>query len=112
MPPNPSLGADIDAAARLTGSFKLRSGAISDTYFDKYRFEGDPKLLQRVARRMLELVPAGAEILAGLELGGVPIATAMSLQSGLPPCSCANRPRSTVPVRPSKAPTCAAGASR
>jgi orotate phosphoribosyltransferase len=33
---------------------------------------------------MLPLIPKGAEILAGLELGGVPIATAMSLESGLP----------------------------
>jgi orotate phosphoribosyltransferase len=33
---------------------------------------------------MLALVPQDAEILAGLELGGVPLATAMSLESGLP----------------------------
>jgi orotate phosphoribosyltransferase len=33
---------------------------------------------------MLDLVPPGTEVLAGLELGGVPIATAMSLASGLP----------------------------
>jgi orotate phosphoribosyltransferase len=78
------LAADVDRAARLKGSFKLRSGQISDEYFDKYRFEADPALLARVAAAMLPLVPAGAEVLAGLELGGVPIATAMSLQSGKP----------------------------
>ncbi len=78
------LGADINAVARLTGQFRLRSGAISATYFDKYRFEADPKLLSRVAARMLALLPAQAEVLAGLELGGVPIATAMSLQGGRP----------------------------
>ncbi len=33
---------------------------------------------------MSQLLPRGTEILAGLELGGVPIATAMSLESGLP----------------------------
>jgi orotate phosphoribosyltransferase len=33
---------------------------------------------------MLQLLPVGTEVLAGLELGGVPIATAMSLESGLP----------------------------
>lgn len=33
---------------------------------------------------MLRLVPPETEVLAGLELGGVPIATAMSLASGLP----------------------------
>jgi len=80
---DPELGADLNAAARLTGRFVLRSGAISSEYFDKYRFEADPALLRRVASRMLALVPEGAQVLAGLELGGVPIATAMSLQSGL-----------------------------
>jgi orotate phosphoribosyltransferase len=76
-----ALAADVDRAARLKGSFKLRSGQVSDEYFDKYRFEADPALLARVAAAMLPLVPDEAEVLAGLELGGVPIATAMSLQS-------------------------------
>jgi orotate phosphoribosyltransferase len=79
-----SLAADLNAAARIEGRFILRSGAVSDHYFDKYRFESDPVLLRRIARRMIELLPARTEILAGVELGGVPIATAMSLESGLP----------------------------
>jgi orotate phosphoribosyltransferase len=33
---------------------------------------------------MAPLLPAGTEVLAGLELGGVPIATALSLRTGLP----------------------------
>jgi orotate phosphoribosyltransferase len=78
------LPEDINAAARLQGMFKLRSGQISTVYFDKYRFESDPSLLRRIAQRMLQLLPDNAEILAGLELGGIPIATAMSLESGLP----------------------------
>ena len=78
------LALDINAASRLTGKFKLRSGQVSEEYFDKYRFESDPSLLRRVALRMLPLVPEGTEVLAGLELGGIPIATAMSLESGLP----------------------------
>lgn len=57
---------------------------MSTTYFDKYRFEADPILLKRVAAEMVSLLPDGAEVLAGLELGGVPIATAMSLQTGIP----------------------------
>lgn len=79
-----ALAADLHAAAHLTGRFTLRSGKVSGEYFDKYRFEADPKLLMRVAAAMLELVPADAEVLAGVELGGVPIATAMSLASGKP----------------------------
>ncbi len=81
---DPQLAADLNAAAQLTGRFVLRSGAISSEYFDKFRFESDPALLRRLARRMLALVPDDADVLAGLELGGVPIATAMSLESGLP----------------------------
>jgi orotate phosphoribosyltransferase len=79
-----SLAHDLYVAAHLTGRFVLRSGAVSAEYFDKFRFESDPALLRRVAAKMLTLLPTGAEVLAGLELGGVPIATAMALESGLP----------------------------
>ncbi|HWA61639.1 MAG TPA: orotate phosphoribosyltransferase [Caulobacteraceae bacterium] len=81
---DPALAKDVVAAARLTGRFVLRSGQVADTYFDKYRFEADPALLRRIAGRMVALLPPEAELLAGLELGGVPIATAMALESGLP----------------------------
>lgn len=79
-----TLADDIRAIASLEGEFRLRSGQISSRYFDKYRFESDPLILQRIAARMVTLLPPGTEILAGLELGGVPIATAMSLATGLP----------------------------
>ncbi|MBO6918575.1 MAG: orotate phosphoribosyltransferase [Rhizobiaceae bacterium] len=78
------LAKKVSQIASLTGKFTLRSGIVSDRYFDKYRFEGDPVLLREVAKGMLKLIPSDTEILAGLELGGVPIATAMSLESGLP----------------------------
>jgi orotate phosphoribosyltransferase len=78
------LAWEINRVSRLEGDFVLRSGQRSTHYFDKYRFEADPRLLRGVARRMLELVPREAQVLAGLELGGVPIATAMSLESSLP----------------------------
>jgi orotate phosphoribosyltransferase len=81
---DPVLAADLHDAAHLTGRFVLRSGAVSDTYFDKFRFESDPALLRRLARRMVSLISPDTEMLAGLELGGVPLATAMALESGLP----------------------------
>ncbi len=81
---DPFLPADIRAIASLQGEFRLRSGQISSTYFDKYRFAAQPALLKRVAAEMIPLLPDGSEILAGLELGGVPIATAISLATGLP----------------------------
>lgn len=68
----------------LRGEFKLRSGTISNEYFDKYRFESRPEILKEIAKQMAPHIPPGTEVLAGLELGGVPIATALSLETGLP----------------------------
>jgi orotate phosphoribosyltransferase len=68
----------------LRGHFVLRSGQISDFYFDKYLFEANPVLLTAVVGLAAPLIPESAEILAGLELGGVPLSTALSLISGLP----------------------------
>jgi orotate phosphoribosyltransferase len=79
-----SLAHRVNVIARLTGTFTLRSGQIATEYFDKYRFEADPVLLADIAAAMAPLLPAGTEVLAGLELGGVPIATALSLRTGLP----------------------------
>jgi orotate phosphoribosyltransferase len=78
------LARRIYDTAHLTGSFTLRSGVTSTEYFDKYRFESDPVLLQAIAEHLAPLVPAGTEALAGLELGGVPLATALSQVTGLP----------------------------
>lgn len=78
------LARKIVEIAQLRGSFELRSGQISDTYFDKYRFEADPALLAEIARQMAPLIPENPQVLAGLELGGVPVATAISLETGLP----------------------------
>jgi orotate phosphoribosyltransferase len=78
------LGERIYARARLTGEFRLRSGAVSNEYFDKYLFESDPHLIREIAEALVSLLPAGVEVLAGLELGGVPLAVVVSQVSGLP----------------------------
>jgi orotate phosphoribosyltransferase len=78
------LAREIYRVSHITGTFKLRSGQISDQYFDKYLFEARADLLSAIADHMTELIPAGTEVLAGLELGGVPIASALSLKTGLP----------------------------
>jgi orotate phosphoribosyltransferase len=67
----------------LTGSFRLRSGQVSDEYFDKYLFEAQPGLLREVAEAMVALLPE-CDVLAGMEMGGIPIATVMSQLTGLP----------------------------
>jgi orotate phosphoribosyltransferase len=78
------LARAIDARSRLHGSFVLRSGQVADEYFDKYLFEADPLLLRRIAEQMTGLVPPDAQVLGGLELGGVPIAAMLSQLTGLP----------------------------
>ncbi|MFZ4567603.1 MAG: orotate phosphoribosyltransferase [Bacteroidota bacterium] len=78
------LARSIFHASYLTGEFLLRSGKISNEYFDKYLFESNPLLLKHISRYMVELLPNGTEMLAGLEMGGIPIATAISLDCGLP----------------------------
>lgn len=80
------LAADLDRVSRLTGTFELRSGRTATEYVDKYLFESDPALLRRVVEAMATLVPDGTEVLAGLELGGIPIVTALSEVTGLPAC--------------------------
>jgi orotate phosphoribosyltransferase len=78
------LAARVFAASHLTGTFVLRSGRKADHYFDKYRFESDPALLADIVAAMAPLVPPGVDGLAGLELGGVPLATMLSSVTGLP----------------------------
>jgi len=78
------LGKKIFEVSHLTGEFLLRSGQISNEYFDKYRFESIPEILDEITNQMKELIPANTEILAGLEMGGIPIATMLSQKTGIP----------------------------
>ena len=80
---HPDLARALVDACYLEGSFTLRSGATSDHYFDKYRFEAEPALLKHVAEALLPMMPS-ADLIAGPELGGVPLAVALSSVSGLP----------------------------
>jgi orotate phosphoribosyltransferase len=80
----PDLGGRIHRVALLTGAFRLRSGQASTSYFDKYRFESDPELLGEVCTALTRLLPEGIDAIAGLELGGVPLATVLSQQTGVP----------------------------
>jgi len=79
-----ALARRIYDTAHITGEFLLRSGAKSNEYFDKYLFEADPKLLKDIAEALVPLVPPDIDALAGLEMGGIPIATMLSQFTGLP----------------------------
>jgi orotate phosphoribosyltransferase len=76
------LARQVRDVSRLTGEFVLRSGRIANEYFDKYQFEADPKLLDQL--EMAVLIPEGTEVLAGLEMGGIAVVTAVARHAGLP----------------------------
>lgn len=89
-----SLAQRIYRTCHLTGTFTLRSGIVSEEYFDKFLFEADPALLREVATAIVPLLPAGTEVLAGMEMGGIPIATVLSQLTGLPAVFVRKEPKS------------------
>jgi len=85
------LAQAIADASLLRGSFTLRSGRTSSYYLDKYLFSTRPEVLRDLAKLFAERIAvlqtkAGVPItrLAGAELGGIPLVTAASLETGLP----------------------------
>jgi orotate phosphoribosyltransferase len=78
------LGRDLVAAAVLRGTFTLRSGETSSYYIDKYLLTTEPRLLARITDGLANLLPDGTDRVAGTALGAVPLATALSLRTGLP----------------------------
>jgi orotate phosphoribosyltransferase len=78
------LAAEINEISRITGDFTLRSGRMATEYFDKYRFEAEPRLLDRIANELSKKVPPNTQVLAGLEMGGIAIVTALGRHTGLP----------------------------
>lgn len=79
-----SLAKRVYDTAHITGTFLLRSGVTSSEYFDKYRFEANPTLLKDIAEQLATHVTKDYDALAGLEMGGIPIATMLSQITGLP----------------------------
>ena len=63
----------------------LSGGARSDYYIDKFRLFSDPHILRRIARLFAPIVAETVpDLIAGTELGGVIIATAVSQMTGIP----------------------------
>ncbi|MER5492047.1 phosphoribosyltransferase family protein [Streptomyces sp. NPDC002490] len=79
-----TLAARVAETACVADTFTLADGQVLDAYFDEYRLAARPQLLHDVADAMAALVPEGAEVLAGIELGGVPLVIALSAVTGLP----------------------------
>lgn len=76
----------------MARSFCARA-RLSDTYFDKYQFEAEPKLLHSIAQELATLIPRGTQALAGLEMGGIPIVTVLSQVTGLPAAFVRKQPK-------------------
>ena len=65
------------------GHFILTSGAESDYYIDIKKASTQPKTLKKIAVHMKEYAK-DADVIAGMELGAVPLAVALSLETDLP----------------------------
>ncbi|WP_250306124.1 orotate phosphoribosyltransferase [Streptomyces sp. A 4/2] len=92
--PNPvSLADRIAATALVNGPFALSDGRRLSSYFDEYLLAGDPQLLTETARAMAGHLPADTDVLAGVELGGIPLTVALSTATGLPAAFVRRRPK-------------------
>lgn len=76
----------LDCGAVKFGDFTLTSGAKSTYYIDVKAASTDPKTLRVIAHAMAQLAARHGpfEAVAGMELGAVPLATAVSLETNLP----------------------------
>ena len=68
------------------GDFVLRSGVQSHYYCDMKKAFGNPHILSELSSALHLLLLKGTTALAASGYGGIPIATALSLESGLPLC--------------------------
>ncbi|MCO6437526.1 MAG: orotate phosphoribosyltransferase [Phycisphaerae bacterium] len=79
-----NLAKRIKEAAYLEGDFTLRSGRKSKYYLDKYLFETQPDILGELGKLFAKYVGESTTLVAGAELGGVPLAAATSMACGKP----------------------------
>lgn len=76
-----------DCGALQFGDFILASGAKSKYYIDIKRASTDPKVLKLIAQKMaenLKRMDLRVDRIAGIVLGSVPLAAALSLETGIP----------------------------
>lgn len=65
------------------GRFVLTSGAVSEYYIDIKKASTDPRMLKEIAKEM-SIHAKGYDMLAGMELGAVPLVVALSLETNIP----------------------------
>lgn len=76
----------IGVGAVKYGTFTLASGKESNYYIDIKKAITDPKLLMLITRKIIHITssPNRFDAVAGVEIGGVPLATAVSLEFDIP----------------------------
>jgi orotate phosphoribosyltransferase len=84
----------IAERALTRGDYVLAGGARSDYYIDKFSLFADPLVLRRIARLFTPVISElNPDIIAGTELGGVVVATAVSQLSGIPMIAVRKKPK-------------------
>jgi len=73
----------VACGALRFGTFTLTSGKTSSYYVDIKAASSRPRILKAMAQELRPKV-GDAEVLAGVELGAVPILVALALETGLP----------------------------
>ena len=84
---NELIRALLGADALEYGKFDLSFGRKSNYYFNIKKAITDPAVLSIISKKVIENIPTllcRVDAIAGIEIGGVPIATAVSLESGIP----------------------------
>jgi len=72
-----------DCGAIKFGRFVLTSGAISDYYIDIKKASTKPLILKKISAEMSEYTQ-NYDLIAGMELGAVPLVVALSLETDIP----------------------------
>jgi orotate phosphoribosyltransferase len=71
--------------ALTRGEYLLSGGVRSDYYIDKFKLFADPSVLRRIARLFSPVVAeTEPDLIAGTEIGGVILATAVSQMTNIP----------------------------
>lgn len=85
-PPMADIASLIETSGAIKrGKFKLSNGMLSDYYIDKYVFETNPEVLASITDEIASRLSADEiDVIAGPELGAIPLVTAVSLATGIP----------------------------
>ena len=74
----------MDCEAVKFGKFTLTSGKESSFYVDMKLASTNPGILKLIAKEFARHLPKNVDFIAGMELGAVPLAVALSLETGIP----------------------------